>query len=84
MKSEACILINEGDMKVGDLVTLIEEPAEVGIGVIVEISGYETWTGSDSKFCWVVWGNDPHHGQLAVEDWVYFKEDLKIIRKENG
>ena len=71
-------------MKVGDLVMLIENHISGGVGVIIEVSDYETWEGSDhASFFRVAWGKDPHAGQLAAEDWVYFKEDLKIIRKEN-
>jgi hypothetical protein len=71
-------------MRIGDLVTLVEHPNNGGIGVIVEINDYETWNGSNGRFYWVQWGNDPHSGQLAVEDWVYFEKDLKIARNENG
>jgi hypothetical protein len=71
-------------MKVGDLVTLIENHVSGGVGVIIEINDYETWNSDHASFFRVAWGKDPHVGQLAAEDWVYFEEDLKIIRKENG
>lgn len=64
---------------------LIENHVSGGVGVIIEVNDYETWESSDNaSFFRVAWGKDPHAGQLAAEDWVYFKEDLKIIRKENG
>jgi hypothetical protein len=73
-------------MKVGDLVELKEHgPAGPGVGVIIEINDYEAWDcGVHASFFRVAWGKDPHASQLAVEDWVYFEQDLKIIRKENG
>jgi hypothetical protein len=71
-------------MKVGDLVTLGALEEQGGVGIIIEASVADPLPLNDASFFRVAWGKDPHAGQLTIEDWVYFEEDLMIIRTENG